>query len=144
MHVHMHSAHLSPAPSLKWRPRRPPPLPYVYLKLFRAIPPPFLPSTCSAWKFDALSSEQQGSSAIFGAPTQCDGKTVGDGTVNSLDIAVLMYAQFGEVSTSEHARMYRSHSLHLLPATTHPPLLRLTARIESTLRCSPLPLCLFR
>lgn len=50
---------------------------------------------CS-WHFDALTSTQQGSNRLFGGTALCDGKVVGDGTVNSLDIAVLMYAQFGE------------------------------------------------
>lgn len=53
------------------------------------------PSDC-AWTFDALTDAQQGSNTLFGATTPCDGKVVGDGTVNSLDMAVLMYAQFGE------------------------------------------------
>lgn len=53
------------------------------------------PGNC-AWRFDALTNAQQASTTLFGGTTPCDGKVVGDGTVNSLDIAVLMYAQFGE------------------------------------------------
>ena len=48
------------------------------------------------WTFTALTDAQRGSDTLFGATTICDAKVVGDGTVNSLDIAVLMYAQFGE------------------------------------------------
>ena len=53
-------------------------------------------STDCAWTFDALTPQQQGSDRLFGGTETCDAKVVGDGTVNSLDIAVLMYAQFGE------------------------------------------------
>lgn len=49
-----------------------------------------------AWTFTALTDAQKGSGRLFGGTTQCDMKVVGDGTVNSLDIAVLLYAQFGE------------------------------------------------
>lgn len=53
------------------------------------------PTDC-AWTFAELTERQQNSSTLYGGTTPCDGMTMGDGTVNSLDIAVLMYSQFGD------------------------------------------------
>eukprot|EP00966_Prymnesium_polylepis_P232454 5376165-Prymnesium_polylepis.1 len=48
------------------------------------------------WVFPALDGSQNRSTVLYGAVERCDQKIVGDGTVNTLDIATLMYSQFGE------------------------------------------------
>jgi len=75
-------------------------------------------STDCAWTFEALTSEQTASDTLFGGTTLCDMKVVGDGTVNSLDIAVLMYAQFGE-GPYEHIFLPGQEAGRFNPRTTY-------------------------
>ena len=42
-----------------------------------------------------LNNTEGGETILWGADVYCNSKVVGDGTINSLDLAVLMYAQFG-------------------------------------------------
>ena len=48
-------------------------------------------STAFTWLSDGLNTS---STNFFGGPVLCDGKIAGDGAVNSLDVAVLMWYQF--------------------------------------------------
>jgi len=48
------------------------------------------------WVFAALNENQMNSTLLYGSVDDCNGKVVGDGTINSMDIAVLLYSQFGE------------------------------------------------
>ena len=57
---------------------------------------PFGPNDCS-WTFHGLTKDQTNNGTLlYGSADDCSGKVVGDGTINSLDIAVLLYSQFGE------------------------------------------------
>jgi len=47
-----------------------------------------------SWIFPPLGYGHNTSALLFGSEVQCESKHVGDGTVNSHDIAALMYAQF--------------------------------------------------
>lgn len=69
------------------------------------------------WTFAELTSNQSNSDTLFGGTENCDGKSVGDGTVNSLDIAVLMYAQFGD-GPYEHIFIPGQEPGRFNPATT--------------------------
>ena len=75
------------------------------------------PTDC-AWTFEALTSAQTTSNTLFGGTATCDDKVVGDGTVNSLDIAVLMYAQFGE-GPYEHIFLPGQEPGRFNPRTTY-------------------------
>ena len=46
------------------------------------------------WVFPQLGYGQNDSAILFGSDVLCEGKIVADGTINSMDIATLMYAQF--------------------------------------------------
>jgi len=56
---------------------------------------PLGPDDC-VWTFQELTNEQRNQTLLYGSADDCSGKVVGDGTINSLDIAVLLYSQFGE------------------------------------------------
>ena len=56
---------------------------------------PLGPDDC-VWTFQELTNEQRNETLLYGSADDCSGKVVGDGTINSLDIAVLLYSQFGE------------------------------------------------
>ena len=48
------------------------------------------------WIFPVLDGSQNKSTQLYGAVERCGEKIVGDGVVSTLDIATLMYSQFGE------------------------------------------------